>query len=177
MLVILPDGKRVDLASVVYAYDGAHTITFTNIGGGTFTYIDANSNAVNTKYVLTQLDQFRVYGFQGNGVPQLLAAKFVITSISPSAFDIVTATITINGSGFDPNTLGLLWATQTAYTETGTPFNFALTWISPTQMTGVVSLDGNFYATGYMYYKDTQGNNSNLLTYSWAGGSTVITQP
>jgi hypothetical protein len=178
MLVILPDGNRIDLANVTYSLTG-YTITFNLLTGSNITYVDPNQSPGNAKAVLKQLDNLRMYAAPEGATPILNEGSYVITSISPNEFDLTTTTLTINGSGFTPNAIGVIYLEDWpggGMDDNG--FFYNCTYVSPTEMMAVYGGPGDGVLSGTMafYYVDAQGNRSNIIKGSNPSG-TIITIP
>ncbi len=99
MPIQLPDGVRFTPEGWTWSRSGA-TITFAASGGGSFTYVAADNNAQNAEFVLQQIDVY--LADKRNSVTAIPAYGPVISSISPTSFDITTAALTVLGTGFNP---------------------------------------------------------------------------
>jgi len=172
--IILPDGVRLQLANIVSYSLATETITFNMVGGGTVTYVDPNGLAVRAQTVLAAIDS-ALAGELAAGVISIPVSPLVITSITPTSFDIATDTLTIIGSGFDQATLGKLHIEDVAGGFDFNGYYMNLTFVSSTQLTAVFGSAGDGVLSGgvYIMYKDTNGLISNVINGTNTSGSNI----
>ena len=171
----LPDGRRFDPAGWSWTFSSS-IITFTSAAGGSFTYQDANNNALNAAAVLLQIDNFVASG--ANSVGAIQASGLIISSISPASFDITTGVLTVIGYGFSAATLGTLRFEDTAGGQDSNGYYDNLTYVSPNQMTAAYGGpgDGGLSSAMIIYYLDSTGQTSNNINATNPSG-TLITIP
>jgi hypothetical protein len=170
MLVILPDGQRVDLASVTYSLAAA-TITFNLLAGSTTTYTDANNNAANALSVMRQLDALRTYGNPNSTTPVISQGGYEISSISPNAFDVpYIDQIDIFGHGFTASATYVLCLEDAAGGQDDNGYFFNCTYVSSTHLIGVYGGPGDAaQPIALIYLRGPGGTSSNIIACTGSG--------
>ena len=91
----------------------------------------------------------------------------IITSISPSAFNISTATVTVNGYGFAASQAGVICVEDNPGNGLDSDgYSMTPTYVSATKLTAVFKSAGNGIISGtnnFFYYQDSSGNKSNSV--------------
>ena len=176
MVIQLPDGGRFNPDGFIWYLSG-YTITFTLVSNGaTFTYAAPNESPTLAAFVLYQIDLFIAQG--ANSLLPVPTSGYVITSISPTSFDITTATLTINGTGFTAANIGKIFFEDAIGGADSNGYYAVCTYVSPTEMTTVYGGSGDTTLSKQMiiYYEDSNGLQSNLISATNPSG-TLITIP
>lgn len=173
-IVLLPDGQRINLDNLTNWSLSSYTITFTRQDSSTFTYVDPNGNAQNAASIILQLDQIAFSGTDGPGM--ISWSSLTITSISPVAFDITTATLTVKGTGFDAATIGKLYFEDNTGGQDSNGYFAICTFVDSSTLTAAYGGPGDATAPNFIYYQDSNGQTSNNIGCTVVSG-TQITIP
>jgi hypothetical protein len=169
LTVLLPSGNRVSITlgvNYVNPTGADTTVVFSfpaglGIGDLTETFLSAETAA----YFVTQLDALISSGKQG--VFSLTGSPAQLDAVAPNPFAMHTATININGAGFDPATLGVLYLNDVGTAPDFNGYQMTVTYVSQNQLTAVWSTDGSDTPALdelIAYYQDSKGRVSNVLT-------------
>jgi len=171
-IVTLPDGRRIPLDGCTYQAVG-NALVITQPNGATLSY---PCNTASAASLVSAIDAGLAAATGVNSNTQLY--DYFISSISPTSFDITTATLTINGSGFVAGTIGKICFEDAPGGEDSNSYYHTCTFVSATQLTTAYggSGDGILDPSMIIYYQDSGGAKSNSIAASNPSG-TLITIP
>ena len=171
-IITLPDGRRIALDACTYQAIG-NALVITQPNGSSVSY---QCNAVSAASLVTAIDSGLAAATGVNSNTQLY--DYFISSIEPTAFDITTATLTINGSGFVAGTVGKIYFEDADGGQDSNGYYHICTFVSETQMTTVYGGTGDGYLESavIIYYQDSNGVKSNNIAATNPSG-TLITIP
>ena len=176
VLIILPDGRRVIMDQVREYFPQSNALSFIGQAGFVTQYKLANDDALAvSQSMASQIDTVVSANTPG---PTLIYEPIQI-SISPSSFDIVTDTLTIDGIGFDSATVGKLYFEDASGGRDNNGYYCNCTFVSNTQMTAVYGGPGDSGlgpGAVIIYYVPTDNKISNAISATNPSG-TLITIP
>jgi len=169
--IILPSGYRINLENqTTYSPGSTTTVVFTfAVGIGTGTWTETFLTSETAANFLLQLDALIGVGGAGRiGITNLTGSPTTLFSVSPNPFAMHGGGyILVNGSRFDPDTIGLLYLNDVGTAPDFNGYVMACTYISPTQVSARWISDGtdtNVLSELIAYYRDSNNLVSNVLT-------------
>ncbi len=177
-IAIMPDGRRVFLSNSNDYIAQNNGVAFTKQDGSqTFYLLQGGGGILAAQFMVLQLDAIVA---ADNHTPTVVNEPFyTVSSITPTSFDITTATLTIRGTGFVSGTLGTLRFEDAVGDPDSNGYYHTLTYVSPTTLTSTYGGPGDGDlgpGAVIIYYEDSNGFQSNLVAATNPSG-TLITIP